>query len=804
MMGQSFLNPGEHKKWTLLQSTIGHVRAMIDKDLVALSVFLRGFDVIQRATFKSLTGVDITDSFAFTSLNKTSVRLLLLKAFVNNIGLDVIKEARPGIGSTEEDIYLNLLSDLAKEKYPEDIFAYAEYRRRGTPVSWLDIGQIDSDEARKRLHASKHSIVRSLMFKMKMVRDLVMIQDVNELTLLVLKKPRKAIVVTGARRNVEVSGGSYTIIVLDTNKMRIGVVTGNVREIGAIYSHLRNKVYKDLLAPARNEVDISGKKVFKRLIKKLPEDGLVLQGIELSKTALPDNASVKLRVNGSKSLDETLETVDGIVTPDTSVTDLKSAEYLVNGNKNISIYTGSDDWERVYINTSTKRITEALESDFIGQINNRLKDGIDIKKARLVVSDLNKADVIKKLLKDKKVSLNPPIPERAEEVLVSLKRMRMVRDAGPNTKRMCYNCWYKSWDKWLCPNCDRSDMRIIGEYLGLSIDDMAVLRHLSKASFGDEFDVKYHNTRQRKKMKKPVIEVHNNAKNITTYLLVVSRRRDLKFISELWAEGTGVVALIDPKMFNKIADVEITGASVVLLENSITAILENHRQDDVLEMIQDQEDRILGRIFDNAKNSINRLRAKATGFDERDFEIDISNIIQMLVPDVIWLGAKHTGMSVPDGYCRYKVRPRQMFAWDAKYSETGKYRLGKKDIKKQKGYIDWLTDPKKEPSKLAPLSIYAIISNFDEPKDIRDAVEKVSNYTKLPPNARLAIVDEAVFVLVGEWLQTHWKQVITNNSKVADELFKWFKRKQAGKRYTITRAKDWPYIEARLNKLLPK
>src|SRR5690606_19675333 len=123
-----------------------------------------------------------------------------------------------------------------------------------------------------------------------------------------------------------------------------------------------------------------------RLIKKLPEDGLVLQGIELSKTALPDNASVKLRVNGSKSLDETLETVDGIVTPDTSVTDLKSVEYLVNGNKNISIYTGSDDREPVYINTSTKRITEALESDFIGQINNRLKDGIDIKKARLAVS----------------------------------------------------------------------------------------------------------------------------------------------------------------------------------------------------------------------------------------------------------------------------------------------------------------------------------------------------------------------------------------------------------------------------------
>jgi hypothetical protein len=802
MRYQKKITPTEYKKWMLLQTTVGTVEGLIEKDLFSLTSFLRGLDELQKTVFKEITGIEITDSFLLSVTDGTSLRLLLLKTFISQIGLDIIKEARPGIGATEEEIYLSLLADLKEDKFPEDIFAYSIYRRRGSPVSWMDIGKITADEAKERLYSHKNSIINSLVFRMKMNREFVLLTDVNDLSLLVLKKPRKPQVITGAKKNYEVSGGSYTLIVLNRSKNRIGVVSGSLKEIGAIYSNLRNKVYKDLLAPTRNEIEISGVTVFDKLVKPNSTDGLTLQGLELGKTGLADNPSIKLKVQGNKSIDAALESIDNIIDDSTSITDLKSADYLVNGKKNVAIYTGSDDWHRVYINISTKRITEQLESDFIDQINNRLGEDIDIKKARLVVSNLDICDIVEKFLKEKSVSLYPPIPKKAEEVLVKLKNLKLVKDAGTSTKRICYNCWNKSWDKWLCPNCDRSDMRIVGESLGLSIDEMTMLRRISKAKIGDQFEVTYHRKRQRNNYSKPIIELHNNQKNITTFVVIVDKRRDLKFASDLSREGVGVVALVDPKMSNKIDTIENHGASVVKLERSVTALIEDGDQDDLKEMILDQEQQILSRVFDNAQASVNRLKDKPDVFNERDFEVDIKNIIQMIVPDVVWLGAKYSGTSVPDGYCRYKARPRKLFGWDAKYSETGKYRLVAKDVEKQKKYIQWLTDPKKDPAKLAPLGAYGFISNFDEPKNIKDAVSKVANFSKLPKDARVVIVDDKLFALVGEWLIDHWQQVIDNNSKVAEELFKWFRRKQRGNKYTISRASDWRWLEPRLNKLI--
>lgn len=804
MRHQKKLSSAEYKQWMLLQTTIGNVEGLIEKDLLSLTSFLRSFDSLQRSTFKEITGIDITDSFVLSVTDGTSLRLMLLKTFISQIGLDIIKEARSGIGVSEQDIYLNLLLDLKDGKYPEDIFAHSVYRGRGTPVSWLDIGKIEPEEARERLYANKNKIINSLVFRMKMNREFVMLTDVNDLSLLILKKPTKAKVVIGAKKNYEVSGGSYTIIVLDRTKKRIGVVSGSIKEIGAIYSNLRNRVYKDLLAPTRNEKEIAGNLVFKRIIEDNQNDGLTLQGIELNTTGLTDNPSIKLKVHGDKSITEALNSIDRIIDDNTSITNLKTADFLVNGRKNIVIYTGSDDWDRVYINTSTKRITEDLENDFIDQINERIGDEVDIKKARLVINNLDTQRVVEKFLKEKSVSLYPPIPKKAEEVLVKLKKLKLVKDSGKSTKRICFNCWTKSWDKLLCPKCDRthSDMRMVGESLGINIDELSMLRHLSKTNLGTDLDITYHRKRQRNKYTKPVIEIHNNLKNITTYIMVVEKRKDLGFVRNISSEGSGVVALIDPKMANNIDTVENFGASIVRLESSVTALIEGYEQDDIKEMILDQEQQILSRVFDNAQSSIQRLKDKPETFNERDFENDIKNIIQMLVPDVVWLGAKHSGTSVPDGYCKYKARSHRLFGWDAKYSESGQYRLITKDVEKQKKYIVWLTNPSKEPSKLAKLGMYGIISNFDEPKYIKDAVSRIANFRKLPIDARVVIIEDGLLVLVGEWLLSNWRQVIDNNSKVAEELFKWFRRKQAGGKYTISKSADWKWLEPKLNRII--
>ena len=174
---------------------------------------------------------------------------------------------------------------------------------------------------------------------------------------------------------------------------------------------------------------------------------MILQSMELKRTGLPNNPSIKLGVLGHRSLEETLTSLDNLFDDSTQITDLKQAEYLVDGKKTISIYTSSDDWDRIFLNTKTKHITQALEDSFIERINRRLvpeEATFDLKKARLILEgSLSTSKIVTKLLKDKQISVNPPIPEEAEKLIVRLKKMRVITKTIESTKRECYSC-YKS------------------------------------------------------------------------------------------------------------------------------------------------------------------------------------------------------------------------------------------------------------------------------------------------------------------------------------------------------------------------
>lgn len=801
MRHQGYISSNEHDLWLSLEVTLGNNTTLIEAEEAKFNSFLKGFDNLQLREIEEITGLSIDDSYRFTVTNKNTLRMLMLKQFMNGTGIEIIKEARPGIGSVEEDIYLNLLDSLIKEdQLPHDIYAYSVYRKRGTPVSWMNLSSsISSEEVKHHLDGQTKTIINSLNWHMKTHRKLVLNSDVAGMKIILLSKPTGAKVVKAEKKNVEVSSASYTIIVYDETEHRIGVVSGVKKEISAIYSALRRKVFEDKLALPRNDKRVDGKTIMKKLITNV-DDGLTLQTLELGKTSLPSEPSMKISVGGDSSLDRALQQesfADGV-----SVEDLKKAEFMFVGGKRIGIYTFGDDWERLCINTSTKHITTELESAFLQQVAERL-DGIDIKKTRLILDDLTAAKIVTKLLRDRKISTNPPIPELAEKILVELTKKRILSKAKLNTQRRCFNCWTKSWDQWLCPGCDRGqrEMRIVGEQMNIELVEQSLLTQLNKShKFKEGFKTKL-TKRQRNSQSKPVIIAHNELKNLTTYVVLVQSKKDITYVKNLTTETLGIVAIVDPKVERRIDEIENYGASVVMATDVIVSILEDEPLEAINDMVESQEQQILERIFDNARSSLTRLKNKPEPYTERDFEVDIKNIFQMLSPEVVWLGAKYSGKSVPDGYLAYSTRPKRLLGWDAKYSETGKYRLSAADARKQKGYIDWLQDVDTEPSKLAGLGCYAIIANFDNPKRMVKTINTVADYDKIPAKARVAIIEDQLIVKVGEWLITNWQQVIKNNSIVADTVFKWFTRKQSAI-YTLTNDRSWKHLEKRLNKAI--
>src|SRR5690606_36303889 len=151
--------------------------------------------------------------------------------------------------------------------------------------------------------------------------------------------------------------------------------------------------------------------------------------------------------------------------------------------------------------------------------------------------------IVQKLLKDERVSVNPPIHQLAEEVLVKLISLKLLKNIEPSTKRMCYSCRWRTWDKQQGPNCDRSDMARVGEALGTRVNEYGLLRKLADEDYGSDYKVTYHYSRQRNRHKKPILEMHNQSKNITTNIVVIDSRKDLSFVRALSLEGLGVVAL---------------------------------------------------------------------------------------------------------------------------------------------------------------------------------------------------------------------------------------------------------------------
>lgn len=809
MAYQHFFAEGERAKWLKLEVILSTNPTISTLYVANFNKFLLTLDNLQRPVFEQLTNIKIGDETRFEIKDNISLRAILVKKFIDNHNLDILKEARIDIGSDIKEIYLNILSDLInKERYPNDIFAYSIYRKRGTPTTWLTIiGNYSAAESEKLLDSKIALVARDITTKTKLRRKLYFQESIrDDLKLYLLSKPTGEKVVRGEKQNAAVQGASFTILALDKSRNRVGVISGSKKEILIVQRYLRNKVFKDSLAIPRNEVKIDGRVVLERLIKPEKEDSLVLQGLNLSKTALPNNPSFRIQSEGAESIDEALDRLSSSW-QGSSISELGGMDYIVNRRK-ISLYTYGDEWHRRFINTATKSIPAQQEDYFLELIKERL-GGIDIKETSFILDDVPASEIIEKLIRKKEILTNPPVPKSVEEIIVKLSDKKLISKQRSSVKRQCMECWAYSWGKWECPKCGKDNMQIIGEKIRILPDEKKIIQVLGSPEFySSEHTIKYIPRKQRNNYKKGVVYVFNPKNNVATFIVIVSKKQDLDFVESHADEGFGIVAIVDPKMENKSDFLSSIGCSVTMLDEVLDYIIHKGNDNPLEYPVEEQEKLMLSRVHSKAKSAIERIKRKDP-YNDRFFETDIKSMIQSLVPDVIRLGTEHSGTSVPDGYCRYgskgkrsSLNGRRLFGWDAKYSIRERYTLGSGDVTLQKKYIKWLLDPSGQPRIFGNLGIYAIITNSKDLSGMDSALIQISNYRYLKQaKARLAVIEDALLIKICEWAQQNWEQVLENNSLIADAVFEWFRRRKS-KPYTVSSVKDWKWLEKKLNKIL--
>jgi hypothetical protein len=816
MRHQSFQTPTDRREWLKLETTIGTNQEIIDEDVQAFIAFVRQMDPLEQQDLERISSIKFANIEDFNITDQQSLQLVMLRKFMSQIGLPLMIEAVGYEGQSETNLYLNLAEKLlTKGEYPEKIFAYATYRRRGTPNTWL---QIDDQYTRKQLKeavsTSVPKIINRLNYLLKHTRRQVLVSEVNDLVIYLLSKPRAAKVYHGERRNVEVQTASYTLIVIDLVKKRVGAVTKSIREVQAIQSYILHKTFPGHIAPPRNDVTEDGIKLLRKILKPDEQDLLLLQSLEMRKTSLKNNPSIKLKVNGTDTIEEAIEEVDTFWAG-SSIADLKQIEFGIPAGRagsyrKVGLYTYGDEWRRTFFNTSHRNITILLENQFLDHVSKRL--GYDIKTSRFILEEIDARFILDKFLRSKQIITDPAIPEAAEKMLFELTTQKLIARQDNSVLRMCADCYTRTWDQEVCPNprCGRDNMRIISEAVRIRINEAQVMRQLAaNAKLQSAYEIRYYPRKQRGGHPKSIVGFFNPEKKITTFAILIASKQDAEYAEKLSQEGFGVLAIIDPKVENRTSDLESSGCTVLSLIDVFLLLTDNSQSLDVATAITDQERGMLKRLHSNAQISLRRITLK-NNYDEAKFEIDIKNILNILVPDVVRLGTEYTGTSVPDGYLRYGTkgnrqpgRAKRLFGWDAKYSRTATYSLDTNDVKKQKSYIRWLSDKKKEASRFGRLGVYGIIANFDEPSRMNTALTNLSAYNRLNSTTRIVLIDDKLLIKVGEWLLDHWQTVLDNNSLVSDEFFAWIRRKPPkNASYTTSSVKDWSKLENRLNKVI--
>ncbi len=813
MRYQGLLGSEESNKWIEIEVSIGNNKTYIQEEWNRLVTFLKNFDVAEINKINTVTGqgIDVDNTLP---INKRNVRLLLIKRFVDQNNPLIIGEAiaasLKGI-VLEKYIFLQISEDFfTKSLFPTAFFAYCTFKGRGSPVTWLKINSdLTTDKISELIRRKVDALCRSVSFKLKKSRRVRFQENINGLDIYLITKPSGANVVRAEGHNQEIQTASFSILVFDSTNLRIGYISGTKREIGNVHGYIKKKLLPDQVYTPRSDKEYEGKKLLEDLlIIDTEKSSLQLSGLSLKSSNLPDSPSIKIESNEDRPIDAAVDNIKNLWI-DRDISDMRSIDYRVSG-QNVTLYPFGDEWKRYSLNVDSKGKSNFIESQLLEELIKVL--GVNVKETWFITQDLSSEFIIDKLLKDKMVSTDPPIPEVAEKILIDLIRQNLFKKPKEIAKRRCesWNCHTISWTNWPCPKCGRP-MIVIGEYITVQVNESQCLEQLS-SYLGSKF-TGYEIQKQliqRKKYKKNVVRVYNRSKNIALYIVSLINKKDLNFCEALASEGYGLISLLDPEMLNKKDELENLDANCLEISKIISELkkVNDNTPSTIKEIFEEvlaaQENKMLLRINRRLVVSENSLKIK-TNYDAEIFEVDLKNIIQALVPNVVRLGTKFRGKKVPDGYCSFKLTDtgiQRIFGWDAKYSATGGYSLTQRDLTKQLGYIDWLKSTP-EPKSLGGLRIYAIISNFNNITGFIKVVTAIKRNSRKPRLCRIVLIEDMLLVNLASWMLSNWQKVLDKGPKISQTFFNWVISKDRNHRnkWSYSTAQDWIDLQSKLDTL---
>ncbi len=816
MIHEQLIQRDELYKWWNLGTSIGKKKSPAQKYLTSLYAFFNSFSEADKQTLVDLIHTDRYWKDNPQTFDLTLLRLVLIKRFIENNKLSVMKEylqfSQTG-RRLEIQIYLHIAEDLfSNQKLPEDIFTYCKYRTKGSPTTWLKINSaLTASQLIDKVRRKSKRLCNVMLHRLKTPREVRYTLETSELFILLISKPIGVEMIPTEDQVLEAQRIAYTTLVLDLTNKKIGYVSKSMREVSEVHRFIKKEIYPDSVFSPRTDVTLDDKELLQKLVAVNEQDhGLELLGITFKKIQLTNSPSIRIDGTNDQSISEALDQLKGYW-EDEGITSVSNITYRLNGSK-IGIYSyGGDEWERITISVNTRGKSVALENDFLERL--KIVVGAEVKETRFVIRQLTPLQIVEKFLFDKAITIDPAIPKQADEILVKLLRHKLIMKQRVVTKRRCedWNCHTFSWLDLNCGTCGR-DMVVVGEGLSINVNGAPYLKELATIleSRLTDYEVLRQKV-QRSKYKKWVIRLTNKKTNLSIYIIPLLERKDLSFSETLAREGYGLITLNDSHFAGKTAELEAEGINCLPLTNVTTELLmqlegaTNELSTLFRDAIASQEQNALQRIYQKLKDSTIAIKTKAAGYDEDMFEVDIKNILQALVPNVVRLGSKFKGQPVPDGYCGYRIgleKNYRVFGWDAKYSFGTGYRLTTKDYKKQRGYVKWLKEHE-EPKSLGKLRIYSFISNFDDPVGFNNVITRLQRIPEKPTNCKVILIEDMLLVNIAEWIMNNSEKVLEHGPEVAKVFFKWLgsANKRKGVSWLFRISDDWAKLELLLNSI---
>lgn len=811
MRYQHFLDTNELKKWLRIEVSLGSNIRLINESKIKLLNFLKLFDNLEINELSQITSINIPTAETQLVVDKTIVRMMLLKKFIdiNNpliigefLGMNINGK---GI---EKDIFIKLAKQLFSDNiFPEDIYTYCVFRRRGSPTTWLRINNdLTDDELKSKIDLKMKSLCSRLTFRLQSRRKLRMSQSANRFVIYLIEKPIGVEVVKSEDNNQEVQKVSYLLIILDLENKRIGCVSGSKREIYEVQSFIRQVLFPDQIYTLRNDIIIDAQELLKKILLVDIQDSILdIVSLSIKDSNLVKNPLIRVESKDNTSISEAISQIEPHWR-NLDISNLGNAIYSIAGQR-VELYSYGDEWKRRCLSIKSIGKSVRTEERFLTELKRILEN--EIKESRFVTETLGQDFIINKLIKDRTISTDPAIPEEVEKIIVNLVKQGLLKKPKNIAKRVCesYSCRTVSWSDWVCPNCGRS-MIVMGNGITTEVSESKILYQLwryLKSEFPGYDVVKQ--TIQRKGYKKTTIRLVSKIRDVAMYVVVVINKKDLNFAESLVSEGYGLITLCSPSMTAKKEILEAQGSGFMEISTIVSELKRVNENTQTtlkqvfMDLIINQEKNMLSRIYEQLKASEKAIKEKID-YDEDKFEIDIKNIMQSLIPNVVRLGTKFKGKSVPDGYCSFKYNQNSLhnlFGWDAKYSYSNSYRLGSKDFVKQQNYIKWLCSDS-EPKSLGKLRIYGFVSNFNQIDGFSKVLSKLRRSTIKPRRCKIVLINDNLLCNLATWMLLNWKKVLQNGPLISECFFNWLvdKTRRTRDRWIYCTIDDWTSLEKKL------